>query len=180
MSDEALLQRLRDPETVNAAFRELVKRYQEKIYWLVRRMVLNHEDADDLVQNIFLKVYTNLHAFKGASSLYTWIYRIAVNEVFSHLKSMRKNVFVSYDTVSAKLENTLRYDPGISADLIQERFQKAMLKLPPKQRLVFQMKYYESDLTFEKMSDILDTSSGALKASYHQAVKKIEKMMLDD
>ncbi|MHC1708082.1 MAG: RNA polymerase sigma factor [Bacteroidales bacterium] len=179
-SEHELLSRLKEPESRNAAFRELVGLYQERIYWHVRRMIIAHEDADDVVQNIFIRVFMHIERFRGESSLYTWIYRITVNEIYSFLNALKKRNLISFDSVASTLEKKMTTDDFFSGDQIQMKFQKAVLKLPEKQRLVFNMKYYDEELTFEKLSGILDTSEGALKASYHHAVKKIEKMLRED
>lgn len=179
-SEKELIARLKDTESQNQAFNYLVSSYKEKIYWQVRRMVLNHYDADDIVQNVFIKIFQNLGKFRGDSSLYTWIYRITVNEIFSHLKSLQKRKIISFESMAQKLEQKLVTDEFFSDDQIQLKFQKAILRLPEKQRLVFNMKYFDENVTFEELSEILDTSTGALKASYHHAVKKIEKILKED
>ena len=180
LSEKELLIKLKDPILRNSAFSELVLRYKERIYWQVRRMVISHDDADDVVQNIFIRIFQNLDGFRGESSLYTWIYRITVNEIYTQLKSIQKRNVIPYDQVATKLEQKLISDDFFTGDEIQLKFQKAILQLPEKQRLVFNMKYFDERLTFEDLSGILDTSVGALKASYHHAVKKIEKMMRED
>lgn len=178
--ESELLLRLKDPERKNIAFRELVILYREKLYWQVRRMVVNHEDADDVVQNIFIRIFQNLEKFRGESTLYTWIYRIAINEIYSHLKAVKKRTAISFESLPAGLEHKMLSDAYFTPTEIQLKFQKAILQLPEKQRLVFNMKYFDEELTFERLSEILGTSEGALKASYHHAVKKIEKMLKED
>jgi RNA polymerase sigma factor (sigma-70 family) len=161
------------------AFNQIVKKYQQKIYWLLRRMVINHDDADDLLQDTFIKIWQGLSSYRGDAKLYTWIYRIASNEALNFLTKRRKMLSVSIDDVSPELLEHLSHETVASGDEIQAKLQKAVLQLPDKQRLVFQMKYYE-DLRYEDIATITDTSVGALKASYHLAVKKIELFLNQD
>jgi RNA polymerase sigma-70 factor (ECF subfamily) len=172
-NDKELIREFRDPKSRNFAFSKLVNTYQERLYWHVRRIVIDHDDADDVLQNTFIKVFKNLDNFREDSQLYTWLYRIATNESISFLKKQRKHIFVSMDDVAHSLSSKLEADPQLSGDAIQLKLQQAILKLPNKQRLVFNMKYFE-ELKYEEMSEVLGTSVGALKASYHHAVKKIE------
>ena len=172
-NDKKLIQEFKDPASRNFAFSKLVNSYQERLYWHIRRIVIDHDDADDVLQNTFIKAFKNLHNFREDSQLYTWLYRIATNESLSFLKKQRKNIFVSMDEVSHTLSSKLEADPQLSGDAIQLKLQKAILKLPNKQRLVFNMKYFE-EMKYEEISEVLGTSVGALKASYHHAVKKIE------
>lgn len=174
--DKDILKRFRDPSSRNMAFSELVNRYQERLYWHIRRIVIDHDDADDVLQNTFIKAFKNLDRFREDSQLYTWLYRIATNEGISFLKSKRKNIFVSLDDVSYSLYSKLEADPQLSGDAIQLKLQKAILTLPAKQRMVFNMKYYD-EMKYEDMAEVTGTSVGALKASYHHAVKKIEVYM---
>ena len=178
MEDKDLLEKFRNPNTKNYAFNLLVRKYQEKVYWHVRKMVIDHEDSDDLVQEIFVKVWHNLAKFQGASQLYTWIYRIATNECLNFLKKKKRRYFVPIDIVP-ELSNMMDNSPHVSGDEIQMKLQKALLKLPDKQRLVFNMKYFD-DMKYDEISKITGTSVGGLKASYHIAVKKIEEMMTED
>jgi RNA polymerase sigma factor (sigma-70 family) len=173
ISDEELIQRFQNPELRNQAFNLLVRKYQEKIYWLVRKMLIDHDDSNDLTQDIFIKVWKNLDSFQGNSQLYTWLYRVATNECLTFLDKKRRRFFLPIGDVKGEL--TAKIDSGsyISGDEIQLKLQKALLTLPDKQRLVFNMKYYD-DLKYEEISEILGTSVGALKTSYHLAVKKIE------
>lgn len=172
-NDKELIREFRDPKSRNFAFSKLVNTYQERLYWHIRRIVIDHDDADDVLQNTFIKVFKNLHNFREDSQLFTWLYRIATNESISFLKKQRKHIFVSMDDVAHSLSSKLEADPQLSGDAIQLKLQQAILKLPNKQRLVFNMKYFE-EMKYEEMSEILGTSVGALKASYHHAVKKIE------
>ncbi|MCF8460108.1 MAG: sigma-70 family RNA polymerase sigma factor [Flavobacteriales bacterium] len=171
--DKDLLKRFRDPSSRNMAFRELVNRYQERLYWHVRRIVIDHDDADDVLQNTFIKAFKNLDRFREDSQLFTWLYRIATNEALTFLKKKRKNIFVSLDDVSYALSSQLESDTEVSGDAIQLKLQQAILTLPTKQRLVFNMKYFD-EMKYEEIAEVTGTSVGALKASYHHAVKKIE------
>ena len=171
--DKDLLKRFRDSSSRNMAFNELVNRYQERLYWHIRRIVIDHDDADDVLQNTFIKAFKNLDRFREDSQLFTWLYRIATNESLTFLKKKKKNIFVSMDEVSHQLSNTLEADPELSGDAIQLKLQQAILTLPTKQRLVFNMKYFD-ELKYDEIAEVTGTSVGALKASYHHAVKKIE------
>ncbi|MBC7920621.1 MAG: sigma-70 family RNA polymerase sigma factor [Ferruginibacter sp.] len=174
MEDQELLKKFRCPESKHYAFNLLVRQYQQKIYWHIRKMVIDHDDSNDLTQEVFIKVWNSLDNFRGDSQLYTWLYRIATNECLNFLNKKKKRFFLPIGDVEAELMGKLEDDPLISGDEIQLKLQKALLKLPPKQRLVFNMKYYD-ELKYEEISQILGTSVGALKASYHLAVKKIEE-----
>jgi RNA polymerase sigma factor (sigma-70 family) len=176
MSDEELLALFQNPETRRNAFNQLVRKYQQKVYWLVRKMVVDHDDSNDITQDVFIKAWTALENFRGDSKLYTWLYRIASNEAINFLNKKRKRFFVSIYDVESELSEKLEADPLVSGDVIQLKLQKALLKLPEKQRLVFNLKYYE-ELPYEEISEITGTSVGALKASYHWAVKKIEDFL---
>lgn len=148
----------------------LVREYQEQLYWNIRRMVLTHEDADDVLQNTFLKAWTGLEGFRGESKLSTWLYRIAVNETISFLE--KKNRMPNAEDLETGIADTLMSDPYFDGEMTQAQLQEAISLLPNKQRMVFNMKYYQ-EMKYEEMSQILDTSVGALKASYHHAIKKI-------
>ena len=176
MSDEELLALFQNPETRRNAFNQMVRKYQQKVYWLVRKMVVDHDDSNDITQDVFIKAWTALENFRGDSKLYTWLYRIASNEAINFLNKKRKRFFVSIYDVENELSEKLEADPLVSGDAIQLKLQKALLKLPEKQRLVFNLKYYE-ELPYEVISEITGTSVGALKASYHWAVKKIEDFL---
>lgn len=179
MEDNYIVERIRDKETRRYGFNLLVKTYQERVYWHVRKMVIDHEDANDLTQNIFIKIWNNLESFRAESGLFTWIYRIATNECLNFLKKKRRAYWVSMDTMEGALTQKVNQGDHISGDEIQLKLQKALLKLPDKQRLVFNMKYFD-ELKFEEIAGITNTSVGALKASYHHAVKKIEKIIRED
>ncbi len=163
-------------ENENSAFTLLVKKYQEKIYWHIRKILLNHNDADDITQNTFIKIFKNLKNFRHESELYTWIYRIATNEALTFLKQKRKRGLFTTIEIEEELINNLKSDDYFDGNELQLKLQKALLKLPKKQRLVFNMKYFD-DMKYEDISKILKTSIGSLKASYHHAVKKIENLL---
>ncbi|PLK45296.1 sigma-70 family RNA polymerase sigma factor [Emticicia sp. 21SJ11W-3] len=180
MSDQELVGLIQDPEQRNHAFEMLIKKYQQKIYWHIRKMVIDHDDADDVLQETFIKIWQGLLNFRGDAQLYTWIYRIATNESLNFLQKKRRQNHVPLENEdSTDLLNTLESAVSqdyISGDEIQLKLQKALLQLPDKQRLVFNMKYYD-DLKYEDIAEITGTSVGALKASYHLAVKKIEEFL---
>jgi RNA polymerase sigma factor (sigma-70 family) len=178
-SDNELLAQFREPDSRNYAFNMLVRKYQQRIYWHVRRIVIDHDDANDVVQNSFIKIWKNLEGFREDSQLFTWLYRIATNESLTFLKQKRTKFFVPIGDLTVELTGSLESDSYFSGDKIQLKLQKALLTLPEKQRIVFNMKYFE-EMKYEDMSQILDTSVGALKASYHLAVKKIEKYITED
>lgn len=171
--DPTLIARLRDPATVRQAFDEVIARYSEPLYWQIRRMVQSHEDTDDLLQNTFMKAWQSIENFRGEARLSTWLYKIAINESITHLARERKRLSVSLDDQEASLANLIEADEHIDGDQLALELRKAIASLPEKQRLVFNMKYYD-EMKYEDMSSILGTSVGALKASYHLAVKKIE------
>jgi RNA polymerase sigma-70 factor (ECF subfamily) len=172
-SEHELIERLVSPSTRQKAFDELVGTYKERVYFTVRKMVIDHSDAEDLMQEIFLKIWNNLQGFRSESKLSTWIYKIAVNESLTFLARKKRRHFLGYQ--SEMLEK-LEAQSELQADRVQLLLQKALLKLPPKQRLIFNMRYYD-EMNYEQMSEILGTSVGALKASYHFAVKKIEDFL---
>lgn len=174
--DQEILHLIRNEETRKEGFNRLVNHYQKEVYWLIRRMVIDHDDADDLAQETFIKVWKNIGEFRGDSALFTWIYRIATNEALSFLKKKRFSSVLALSSVENRLSGSLQNDAFYQADETADRFQKALLQLPDKQRLVFNMKYFD-EVTFEEMAQITGTSVGALKASYHHAVKKIEKIL---
>jgi RNA polymerase sigma factor (sigma-70 family) len=175
-TDKELLDMFRESSSRNYAFNLIVRQYQKRLYWHIRRMVIDHDDANDVVQNVFIKVWRGLDGFKGDSKLYTWLYRIATNESLTFLKQKRGGTFVSFDEVSHHLSGSLEADHYFKGDEIQKKLQQAILTLPDKQRLVFNLKYFD-EMKYEEMSQVLETSVGALKASYHHAVKKIEEFI---
>lgn len=176
MTDEEILLKFRQPESRNYAFNLLVRQYQQRVYGLIRKMVIDHDDADDLTQETFLKVWQSLDQFRGDAQLFTWIYRIATNECLSFLNKKKRRFFLPLHDVANELAAKLDDDPLVSGDEIQVKLQKAILTLPDKQRLVFNLKYFE-EMKYEAMSEVTGTSVGALKASYHLAVKKIEEFL---
>ena len=178
MDDKELLLKLRNPDSRNYGFNMLVRAYQQKVYWLVRKMVIDHDDADDLTQEVFIKIHKAIDSFREDSQLYTWIFRIATNECLTFLKKKKRRFFLPIEDVSKELSTKIDSAPYLSGDDIQKKLQKALLTLPDKQRLVFNMRYYD-ELSYEDMSQITTTSVGALKASYHHAVKKIENYLTD-
>jgi len=174
--DRQLIAELRQENTRDLAFNRLVKTYQERLYWHIRKMVLNHDDTDDILQNTFVKVWKSIGSFREESKLYTWLYRIATNEAITFLNSKKRRNLLPFNDVSDYLMENLTSDPYFEGDQLQMKLQQAILRLPEKQRIVFNMKYFD-DMKYEKMSHVLDTSVGALKASYHHAVKKIEEFI---
>lgn len=176
INEEQLLEEIRDPRTGRIGFEKLVAEYSERLYWQIRKMVLSHDDANDILQDTFIKAWMNIDNFRGESKLTTWLYRIAINESITFLNKKRNQNNISVDDEDSFLLNTLESDTYFDGDEAQKLLQKAILTLPDKQRLVFQMKYFE-EMKYEEMSDILGTSVGALKASYHHATKKIEKFL---
>lgn len=174
--DQYILRTFKEPEGQQQAFQVLVHTYQERIYSMVRKMVIDHDDADDVVQEVFIKVWRNLHKFQGGSQLYTWLYRIATNECLRFLEKKKKRFFLPIGDANRELAAKIDQAPSLDGDEIQRRLQKALLQLPDKQRLVFNLKYFE-DLKYEAMAEITGTSVGSLKASYHLAVKKIEALL---
>ncbi|QNK62093.1 sigma-70 family RNA polymerase sigma factor [Pedobacter sp. PAMC26386] len=179
VEDDKILAKFSIEGTRNEAFNLLVTKYQEKIYWHIRRLVIDHDDADDLVQEVFIKIWKNLDKFRNDSKLYTWIYRIATNDCITFLNKKKQRNNIPLDDVSDELSESLIASSYFNGDKIQLKLQQALLILPEKQRLIFNMKYYD-ELKYEEISEILGTSVGALKASFHIAVKKIEVFMLND
>ncbi len=178
-SDKELLQLFREGDNRNHGFNLIVKKYQERLYWHIRKIVIDHDDTDDILQNTFLKVWKGLDGFREDAGLFTWLYRIATNESLTFLNKKKKKFLLPLTDIEYQLSNNLESDVYFSGDEIQLKLQKALLTLPEKQRLVFNMKYFD-EMKYEEMSEILDTSVGALKASYHHAVKKIEKYITGD
>ncbi|MDP2088091.1 MAG: RNA polymerase sigma factor [Flavobacteriaceae bacterium] len=175
-NEETLIINLKNPLTQERAFLELMGLYKERLYWHIRRIVLNHDDADDVLQNTFIKVYRNIDSFKEESKLYSWIYRIATNESITFINKRAKENHLDITDLHDKMVNNLYNDPLFEGDEIQLILQKAIAALPQKQQLVFKMKYFE-EMKYQEMSEILETSVGALKSSYFHAVKKIEEII---
>ena len=178
-ADIELLHRFRVPATRDAAFTDLIKKYQERLYWHIRRMVVSHEDANDLLQNVFIRVWNALDKFREESQLYTWLYRIATNECLSFLEQKKKKATLALNEDENGLERQLKAEAHFDAQKLEWKLQLAIQQLPEKQRLVFSLRYFD-EMPYEEMSKVLDTSEGALKASYHHAAKKIERFLLDD
>jgi RNA polymerase sigma-70 factor (ECF subfamily) len=174
--EKIFIETLINPKTQNIAFKQLVHQYQKPLYFHIRNIVLNHDDADDVLQNTFVKVFSNIATFKGESKLYSWIYRIATNESLTFIEQRAKKQGISNEEVQQKAIMNLESDVYFEGNEIQLKLQKAIAILPEKQQLVFKMKYFE-EMKYENMSEILDTSVGALKANYHHAVKKIEEYL---
>ncbi len=177
--DPALVSRLRDPATCRAAFGEVIKLYSEPLYWQIRRMVESHDDANDLLQNTFMKAWSSIDNFRGDAKLSTWLYKIAINESITFLARERKRLSLSLDDEESYIVNLIEADTFIDGDALALKLRKAIATLPEKQRLVFNMRYYD-EMKYEEMSEVLGTSVGALKASYHLAAKKIEQYFADN
>jgi RNA polymerase sigma-70 factor (ECF subfamily) len=177
-TDELILELFADEKTRNRAFEMLVKKYQKEVYQSVRRMVGLHDDANDVSQNVFVKIWRHLHNFRGESSLKTWILKICTNESLTFIEKKKKLLNLNDDSYTDWMLQTIPDDKYISSDKIVQLIQQAILSLPEKQRIVFTYRYYE-EMPYEEMSKILNTSEGALKASYHFAVKKVEDFLLN-
>jgi RNA polymerase sigma-70 factor (ECF subfamily) len=182
LDDRSLLLAFRNEETKERAFSELIKRYQERLYWHIRRMVIQHEDTNDILQNVFIKVWLNLAEFREEANFYTWLYRIGTNETITYLEQQKRKGALSLSDEGDNgngLANRLKAEQGYDSNKIEWKLQQALLQLPEKQRIVFNLRYYD-EMPYEKMSAVLGTSEGALKASYHHAVKKIEAFLKED
>lgn len=179
ISDQDIIAFIQIPNSKEKGFNLLLTKYQERLYWNIRRIVISHDDADDVLQNTFLKIWRGLDKFRADSSLYTWLYRISVNESLQHIKQNKKHRVLWADDSKDILLGKLESDSYFDGDEIERKLQEAIIKLPEKQKLVFNMKYYD-DLKYDEISKILGTSVGGLKASYHLAVKKIEKFIKPD
>ena len=176
-NEEIVIEKLHNPATAREAFGQVVEHYGERIYWQIRKMVVSHEDADDLLQNTFLKAWNSIELFRAEARLSTWLYRIAVNETITFLNRERQRNSITVDDDDSFLLNNIEADPWFDGDELQLRLQQAIARLPEKQRLVFNMRYFD-EMKYEDISLILGTSVGALKASYHHAAKKIEEFLL--
>lgn len=179
LNETELIANLKSDGNREMAFQQLVKTYQERLYWHIRKIVMNHDDADDILQNVYIKVWKNIDGFREDSSLFTWLFRIATNESLSHLQKQRRHSVVSMNEISDYLTDSLESDVYFEGDEIQKKLQLAIIQLPEKQRIVFNMKYFD-EIKYEEMSEILQTSVGALKASFHFAVKKIEEFLKEE
>ena len=178
-SEDAIVEKLRDPKTRREAFTKFVDEYSEKLYWLIRKMVFSHDDANDILQNTFLKAWTYLDNFRGDAKFFTWVYKIAINENITFLNQQRVMNNISLDDADVFMLERIKGDEYFDGDALQLKLEEAILRLPEKQRIVFLMKY-KDEMKYEDMSEILGTSVGALKASYHHAVKKIEAFLIQD
>lgn len=177
-SDSELLFQFREPGTRERAYTSIIKKYQEKLYWHIRRMVVDHDDTNDVLQNVFIRVWNGLENFREDSQLYTWLYRIATNECLTFLEKEKKRASVSLSDVESGLSEKVKADKDFDASKLEWKLQLAIQQLPEKQRIVFTLRYYD-EMPYEEMSRVLETSEGALKASYHHAVKKIEDYILN-
>jgi len=179
MSDDNLIGRLKDPKQKRLAFHELVTIYREKLYWHIRKIVISHDDTDDILQNVFVKVWNNIDTFREESSLYTWLFRIATNEALTFLSKQRRKRIFFVESEEDYLLTQLEADEYFDGDEIQKKLMCQVLKLPKKQRLVFNMKYFDG-MKFTEIAEVLNLTTGALKASYHHACKKIEEGLKKD
>ena len=178
-TETELISQLQAKGNKDAAFKELVAQYKERLYWHIRNIVKSHDDADDVLQNTFIKVYRSIDGFKGESKLYSWLYRIATNEAITLINKNAKRLQITNEEAQNLALNNMESDVYFEGDAIQLKLQKAIATLPEKQQLVFNMKYFQ-EIKYKDMSQILETSEGALKASYHIAVKKIEAYLTKD
>lgn len=178
IEDKEILLRFKDEKTRNSALTLLIDKYQKSLYWHIRKIVIDHDDSDDVLQNTFIKVWKGLENFREESQLYTWMYRIATNESLTLLRQKQKANTTSIHPIEYQLSKNLESDRYFEGDEIQLKLQQAILTLPEKQRIVFNMRYYD-ETPYEKMSEILETSVGALKASYHIAAKKVEEFLVN-
>ncbi|MDX1315918.1 RNA polymerase sigma factor [Xanthomarina gelatinilytica] len=180
MTDESkLLEQLQSNQHKDSAFKELITLYKERLYWHIRHIVKSHDDTDDVLQNTFIKIYKNIHNFKGDSKLFSWMYRIATNESLTFIKQRAKQLQMSNEDIKQLAIDNLKADVYFEGDDIQYKLQQAIATLPEKQQLVFNMKYFQ-DIKYKDMAQILDTSEGALKASYHIAIKKLEDYLTNN
>ena len=177
IDEQELVRQLHNPATASQAFAVLLNTYSQPVYWQIRKMVANHDDANDLVQNVFLKAWNNLSNFRGDAKLSTWLFKIAINESINFLNKEKQRQQISEDSDDSYLLNNIEADEYFDGDGLQAELQKAIARLPEKQRLVFNMRYFD-EMKYEEMSEILGTSVGALKASYHHAVKKVTDYLL--
>lgn len=179
LDDKELIHQFKNPAQKEKAFTAIIKKYQEKLYWHVRRMVIDHDDANDVLQNMFIKVWNGLENFREDSQLYTWLYRIATNECLTFLDGQKRRSAVSLTDVETGLSNKVKADQNFDANRLEWKLQLAIQHLPEKQRIVFNLRYYD-EMPYEEMSRVLETSEGALKASYHHAAKKVEDFILNN
>lgn len=178
VDDKELLYQFKQPLQKEKAFTAIIKKYQEKLYWHIRRIVVDHDDANDMLQNMFIKVWNSLDNFREDSQLYTWLYRIATNECLTFLEQQKRRKSVSLDDEDGSLSNKVKADENFDANKLEWKLQLAIQSLPDKQRIVFTLRYYD-EMPYEQMSRVLETSEGALKASYHHAAKKVEDFIIN-
>ena len=180
IEDSEILNLFQNEQTREKAFSLLVKKYQERLYWHIRRMLVHHEDTNDVLQNMFVKIWRSLANFRQDSSLYTWMYRIATNETLTYLEQQKKRRSLSISDdgseLGSVLSNSLKAEKGFDANNLEWKLQLAIQSLPEKQRAVFTLRYYD-EMPYEKMAEVLETSEGSLKASYHHAAKKVEEFI---
>ncbi|HHW60203.1 MAG: RNA polymerase sigma factor [Bacteroidales bacterium] len=176
-SDDYIISLFSESDTRSEGFKLLLKKYKEKVYWHVRTIVVSHDDANDVVQNVFIKIWENIDNFRGDSKLYTWIYRIATNEAINFINKKRSNLFISIDELQENFLDNLEADPYFKGSEIERKLIKAINTLPPKQKLVFYLRYY-TQMPYKDMAEVLNTPINTLKSSYHQAKKKIKKFFL--
>lgn len=179
MTDKEIFDLLENNNTRERGFSVLVNQLKERVYWQIRRMVLSHEDTNDLVQEVFIKVFQNLDNFKHDSSISTWVYRIALNHSLNFLQSQKRRKSISLSSLENSMLESLKSDSLFESDEIELKLQKALLSLPNKQRMVFNLRYYD-EMQFKEMSQVLETSESSLKASYHFAYKKIQNQLLEE
>lgn len=179
LDDITLIQQFKQPDLKEKAFTAIVKKYQEKLYWHIRRLVITHDDANDVMQNLFIKVWNGLNNFREDSKLYTWLYRIATNECLTFLDKQEKKSVIDITEIEDSLSNKIKAENNFNANQLEWKLQLAIQQLPEKQRAVFTLRYYD-EMPYEEMSKILDTSEGALKASYHHAAKKVEEFIINN
>lgn len=177
-SDDEILELMRNPKTLERGFRLLMETHQERLYWQVRRLLNDHEDANDVLQNALVKVFRNIGQFEGKSGLYTWLYRIVTNEAITFLNQSKRRKATSIDDVDANVANRLKADSFFDGDEAQVRLQQALATLPDRQKEVFNLRYYD-EMSYEEISKLLNISVGALKASFHHAVKKVEQFFAE-
>ncbi len=178
LDDKDLLYQFKQPAEKERAFTGIIKKYQEKLYWHIRRIVVDHDDTNDILQNMFIKVWNSLENFREDSQLYTWLYRIATNECFTFLEQLKRRSAISLNDVEDGLINKIKADQNFDANKLEWKLQLAIQHLPEKQRIVFSLRYYD-EMPYEEMSRVLETSEGALKSSYHHAAKKIENYIIN-
>lgn len=179
LDDITLIQQFKQPDLKEKAFTAIVKKYQEKLYWHIRRLVITHDDANDVMQNLFIKVWNGLNNFREDSKLYTWLYRIATNECLTFLDKQKKKSVIDITEIEDSLSNKIKAENNFNSNQLEWKLQLAIQQLPEKQRAVFTLRYYD-EMPYEEMSKILDTSEGALKASYHHAAKKVEEFIINN